>query len=84
MRWLDGITDLMDINLVRGREAWHAAVHGVTTKIGYDLATEQQQQHFITTISFNITEILQGWTCLSLFSGKETGGHMYLAQTISK
>ena len=36
MRWLDGITDAADMNLgkfremVRDREAWHAAVHGFT------------------------------------------------------
>ena len=28
MRWLDGITDLMDVT-VMDREAWHAAIHGV-------------------------------------------------------
>ena len=49
MRVQDDITDAMDMNLVklremvRDREAWHAAVCGVT-RVGHDWATEQQQQ----------------------------------------
>ena len=49
MRWLDDITDSMDMSLsklrevVKNSEAWRAAVHGFA-RAEHDLVTEQQQR----------------------------------------
>ena len=48
MRWLDGITESLDMNLgelreiVRVREAWHAAIHIGPRRLRHNLVTEQQ------------------------------------------
>ena len=70
MRWLDGITDLVDMSLsklqeiVEDREAWSAVIHGVTkswTRLSDRTTTKHifgleilQQQHFKANFLFSI------------------------------
>ena len=55
MRWLDGITDSLDMSLsklherdreVRDKEAWPTAINGVTKRVRTNLATEQHNSKF--------------------------------------
>ena len=64
MRWFDSIPDSMDMSLsrlqemVKDRESWRAAVHGVTESN----TTEQQQQTLKTGIQVLVPKVLIKWT----------------------
>ena len=69
MRWLDGITDSMDMGLgrlrelVMDREAWHAAVHGVArSQTGLSDRTELKQANYEQVVRGSVQF---PWFCLS-------------------
>ena len=84
MRWLDGITDSMDMSLSKLRElvmdrgAWRAIVHGMQ-RIGHNWATEQQQRSTYIKPTCLMTKVLRGDQDLKMSESTSFFSHLHFS-----